>query len=506
MITRINSFAFNGIEAVPVEIQCQLAPGMVNFIIVGLPDKAVAESRERVRAAFNSMGLSFPAKRVVINLTPADLAKEGSHFDLPIALAVLSAMNILPKEEIEQYFALGEISLDGSINKVSGVLPAAVTASAYDKGIICPKENAREALWASSEIDILGANGLLEIINHFKGIQPIERLSASDKISDYDNINYPDFADVKGQENAKRAAEIAASGGHNMLMSGPPGSGKSMIAARMAGIMPEMSSKEILETSMIYSVSGNLNDGKLKATRPFRAPHHNISMPAMVGGGKNAKPGEISLSHNGILFLDELPEFPRQVLDSLRQPLENKNVTISRVNSHITYPAKFQLIAAMNPCKCGYLTNPAKACNKAPACATDYQNKISGPLMDRIDINIEVAEQDPIKAFSDAKTEQSSKIKERVVEVKKIQDERFKESNYNSNAEIIGEDLKKFVELEADASNLLEKASNKLSFSMRGYAKILRVSRTIADMESSNIVKKHHIAEAVSYRQLNGVK
>jgi magnesium chelatase family protein len=504
MVSRINSFAFSGIEAVNIEIECQIsAGGMANFIIVGLPDKAVAESRERIKSAFSAMSLAFPYKRVVINLTPADIYKEGSHFDLPISLAILAEMEILPKDEIAKFFALGEISLDGRINPVSGVLPAAVTASSFDKGIICPKENAREALWASSEIEILGASSLIDIINHFRGIQPISKMRVEDKIlENFESDFTPDFIDVKGQENAKRAAEITASGGHNLLMNGPPGSGKSMIASRIIGILPDLSPKEILETSIVFSVAGYLKDGKLINKRPYRNPHHNISMPAMVGGGKTAKPGEISLSHNGVLFLDELPEFPRQVLDSLRQPLENKTVSISRVNSHVTYPAKFQLVAAMNPCKCGYLGDASRACSIAPKCGTDYQMKISGPLLDRIDIHIEVPAQNPLKAYNESKSEASSVIKQRVLKTREIQSERYKNLNFELNSDLIGEDLEKFAILESEAKQLLEKAVDKFKFSMRGYAKVLRLSRTIADMEASDIIKKHHLAEAISYRQI----
>ncbi|HCR85825.1 MAG TPA: AAA family ATPase [Alphaproteobacteria bacterium] len=503
MVSKINSFAFSGIEAVTVNVECQIAPGLPNFIVVGLPDKAVAESRERVRAAFTSIGLAFPAKRVIINLAPADLYKEGSHFDLPIALAILGVMKIVPDEEIEKYFALGEISLDGRILPVSGVLPAAVTASAENKAIICPKENAREALWASSELDIIAPISLIDLINHLNNRVIIPRAKLEDITQEITPENYPDFADVKGQEQAKRAAEITAAGGHNLLMSGPPGSGKSMIASRLASILPDLTPKEILETSMIYSVAGYLKGNGLVSIRPFRSPHHNASMPALIGGGKNAKPGEISLSHNGVLFLDELPEFTRQVLDSLRQPLENRSVTISRVNSHVTYPAKFQLIAAMNPCKCGYISDPSRACNQVPRCAVAYQNKLSGPLLDRIDIHIEVPAQNPLKAFNETTTESSAVIKNRVLKAREIQRKRYMGKDFTTNSEIVGEDLDRFCVVTDDAKKMLEQGVEKLKLSMRGYAKTLRVARTIADLENSEIIEKKHIAESLSYRQIN---
>jgi magnesium chelatase family protein len=500
MVARVGTFAFNGIEAQEIDVQCQLSSGMVNFFVVGLADKAVSESRERIRAVFASLGLSFPAKKVIVNLSPADINKEGSHFDLPIILSVLTAMKLLPQEQIENYFTMGELSLDGRIVPVSGVLPAAIAASSLGKGFICPKDNAHEAAWADSELEILPANHVLDILNHFKGSVQISKPQFENHIEE---PNYPDFKDVKGQELAKRAAEVAAAGGHNMLMVGPPGSGKSMIASRIAGIMPPLTSKEILETSMVYSISGSLKEGKLVTSRPYRAPHHNASMPALIGGGTKAKPGEISLAHNGILFLDEFPEFPRQVLDSLRQPLETADVTISRVKSHVTYPANFQLIAAMNPCKCGYLDDASRACNKAPLCGNDYQMKLSGPLLDRIDIHIEVPAQSPLEAFAEKQSETSAQIKQRVLLASEIQKQRFANCNYNTNSEIEGEDLNKFCILNDDAKAIFEKGVVSLKLSMRGHARVLRVARTIADLDNSDIINKNQMAEALSYRQIN---
>ena len=500
MVARVGTFAFNGIEAIDIDVQCQIASGMSNFSIVGLADKAVAESRERIRSAFASLGLAFPHQRVVVNLSPADINKEGSHFDLPIILSLLTAMKILPQERIEEYYCMGEISLDGSIVPISGVLPAAIAAAATSKGFICPHDNAQEALWASSDLEVLSAKHILDILNHFKGTQILSRPALEETLQ---QTNYPDFKDVKGQEIAKRAAEIAASGGHNILMVGPPGSGKSMIASRIPGIMPDLTSKDILETSMLYSVSGSLREGKLITTRPYRTPHHNASMPAMVGGGTKAKPGEISLAHNGILFLDELPEFPRQVIDSLRQPLETKEISVSRVKSHVTYPANFQLIAAMNPCKCGYLDDASRACSKAPKCANEYQMKLSGPLLDRIDIHVEVPAQNPLEAYNKKDSESSASIKRRVVMANEIQKERYKNLDIKNNSEIEGEHLEKFCIMENEAKDILAKGTEKLNLSMRGHARVLRVARTIADLDNSETIQKKHVSESLSYRQIN---
>ncbi len=386
MVARVNTVAFQGIEAVPVEAQVTIASGLPAFTVVGLPDKAVGESRERVRAALSGMGLALPAKRITVNLAPADLLKEGSHFDLPIALGLLAAMGVLPAEEIEGYVALGELSLDGSLQAVAGVLPAALGAAAQGKGLICPAASGGEAAWASG-IEVLAAPALLAIVNHFKGSQilppPEPKLAALAG-------SRLDLKDIKGQETAKRALEVAASGGHNLLMIGPPGAGKSMLAQRLPGLLPPLDAGEALEVSMIHSVAGLLREGKLMRERPFRDPHHSASLPALVGGGLRGKPGEVSLAHLGVLFLDELPEFQRATLEALRQPMESGRVNVARVNAHVTYPARVQLVAAMNPCRCGHLDDPALTCGKAPRCAQDYQSRISGPLFDRIDLHIDV--------------------------------------------------------------------------------------------------------------------
>ncbi|MDB5374003.1 MAG: family ATPase, partial [Belnapia sp.] len=387
-ISRVATFAFSGIEAVPVEVQVQLAPGMPAFLVVGLPDKAVGESRERVRAALVGLGLSLPPKRVLVNLAPADIAKEGSHFDLPIALAVLAAMDILPREEIAGYAALGELSLDGSINPVAGVLPAALGASARDLGLICPASQGGEAAWAG-RVEVLAAPDLLALMNHFRGTQVLS--PPEPPLPEATLPRGPCLSEVKGQESAKRALEVAAAGGHNLLLCGPPGAGKSMLAARLPGLLPDLSPAEALEVSMVHSVAGLLRGGRLVIRPPFREPHHSASQPALIGGGGRARPGEISLAHHGVLFLDEWPEFPRAALEALRQPMETGRTTISRANAHITYPARFQLIAAMNPCRCGYLGDLPRECGRAPRCGEDYQMRLSGPLLDRMDLAIEVA-------------------------------------------------------------------------------------------------------------------
>lgn len=500
MVSRVSTFSLNGIDAIDIDVQCQLASGAVSFTIVGMADKTVAESRDRIRACFASMGLSMPPKKIIVNLSPADIYKEGSHYDLPIILSLLTAMKLIPEDALQDHYCMGEVALDGSLVAVNGILPSAIAANSANKGMICPRNNALEAKWAGDNIDVIGANTVLDLINHFNNKQAVTNIGSS--VSKQEKPVYPDFSDIKGQENAKRAAEITAAGGHNMLMSGPPGSGKSMIAARIPGIMPDLATEEILETSIIHSVAGNIKSGRLVTHRPFRSPHHNCSMPAMVGGGVKVKPGEISLSHNGVLFLDELPEFPRQVLDSLRQPLENHEVSVSRVNSHVTYPAKFQLIAAMNPCKCGYLSDPAKACSKAPRCAHDYQMKISGPLLDRFDIHIDVPAQNPLNAYEKGDSEKSDTIKKRVLDARTIQTERLKNTKFSNNSEIEGTCLTDFCNMDGKASELLRSGVEKLSLSMRGHSKVLKVARTIADLDQSDIIRKDHVAESLSYRMV----
>lgn len=502
MVIHISSFTFSGVDIIDVDVQVQITPGVPAFTIVGLADKTIGESRERVKAALSSMGLALPSKRILINLAPADLVKEGSHFDLPIACSVLASMGVLPSDQIVEYLIAGELSLDGTILPISGALPAAIGATQRGKGLICPEANGKEAAWSGSS-NIVAAHNLIALVNHFKGTQVIS--PPKPELSEREN-NYLNMADIQGQEPAKRVLEIAAAGEHNLIMSGPPGAGKSMLAQRLPGILPEMSANEILECSTIASISGLIEDGKLTSTRPFRAPHHSCSMPAMVGGGvgKRVKPGEISLAHNGVLFLDELPEFPSTVIESLRQPIETGKVLISRANSHITYPAKFQLIAAMNPCKCGYLGDNNRGCGRAPKCGLDYQNKISGPIMDRFDLSIEVPAFDFTAATRGEQSgESSDEIKSRIIAAREIQAERYEGCGITTNGRMDGQLLIDFATPIDGSINLLNEAAKKFKLSMRAYNRILRVARTIADLENSTHVKHIHVAEALSYRQIS---
>lgn len=503
MLARIGTAAFKGIEVLPVNVEVHISNGLPAFTIVGLPDKAVAESKERVRSALNSIGLSLPAKRITVNLAPADVLKEGSHFDLPIALGVLGAMEIIPSDRLCSYWAMGELGLDGRIAPVSGVLPAAVAANAAQAGFICPSAQGAEAVWAGGK-DILAPKTLSELVACLKNSTALEPPAPQN--AEDDLLSYPDLKDVKGQENAKRALEIAAAGGHNLLMSGPPGAGKSMLAARLPGLLPEMSANEILETSMIHSVAGLLKDGSLISHRPFRAPHHSASMPALTGGGQKAKPGEISLAHNGVLFLDELPEFQRTALEALRQPLETGEISVARANIHVSYPARFQLIAAMNPCRCGYLGSPGRECSRAPRCAEEYASRLSGPLLDRIDMHIDVPALAPWELAKTPDGESSVAVKERVLSARERQKERYARSEagekISKNADASGSLLEKTALATDDALAFLVKAAEKMQLSARAYHRILRVARTIADLEQNDRILTAHIAEALSFRQM----
>lgn len=508
MVAKVKTFAFLGIQAVPVDVQVKISSNYSkqNFLIVGLPDKAVGESKERVRSAITSTGLSWPERRITVNLAPADLQKEGSHFDLAIALGIMVEIGVLPQEMLDKYFVLGELGLDGSIAKVNGTIAAAIAANSQNCGIICPQKNGHEAAWAG-DIEIIAAPNIMSLINHIKGEQILEKPKNSLNVLQQNSSNkYKDLSEVKGQKIAKRALEIAAAGGHNLLMVGPPGTGKSMLASRLPGILPQLSVEEILELNIIYSINGEIVNGQLLTQRPYRDPHHSCSVPAMVGGGVRARPGEISLAHHGILFLDELPEFPRQVLESLRQPLETGNVTISRVNSHITYPADFQLIAAMNPCRCGYLGDARRECKKAPNCGEYYQNKISGPLLDRIDIIVNVNQIDIFSDKMNEQSESSKEVKKRVEIARELQRARYivfdeMENCVKINAKINGKILEKFCQLDDEGNKILQKFVEKSPSSMRGINRILRVSRTIADLEESEKIQQQHLLEAISYRK-----
>lgn len=501
MVARVRTVAFHGVEVLDVETQVTIAAGLPAFNVVGLPDKAVAESRERVRAALTALGLALPPRRITVNLAPADVLKEGSHFDLPIALGLLAEMEVLPADELLGYTALGEVALDGSLTGVPGVLLAALAAAARDSGLICPADSGGEAAWAG-EVEIVAAPNLLAIVNHFKGVQllpPPEAKLAPPPAAGLD------LKDVKGQESAKRALEIAAAGGHNLLMIGPPGSGKSMLAARLPGILPPLEPAEALELGMVQSVAGGLRGGGLLRQRPFRDPHHSASLPALVGGGLRARPGEISLAHHGVLFLDELPEFSRGALEALRQPLETGRVSVARANSHVTYPARVQLVAAMNPCRCGYLGEPGRACGRAPRCALDYQARLSGPLLDRIDLTIDVPAVSPADLALPPPAETSAEVARRIAAARARQSARYAglppERRIRTNAEVDGELLDEVAAPEPAGRALLQRAAERLRLSARGYHRVLRVALTLADLDAAAGVARRHIAEALSYRQ-----
>ncbi len=497
MVALVSTVAYLGLEARGVEVQCQIAPGMPGFHLVGLPDKAVNESRQRVQAALSSMGLSLPPKRIIINLSPADLPKEGSHYDLPVALALLAAMGVTDAEQISEYVAVGELALDGRIIASPGVLLAAIHASSEEKGLICPAGQGSEARWASG-IPILAAPDLISLLNHLKGTQvlPIPQPGKAEPPR-----RGPDLAMVKGQETAKRALEIAAAGGHNLLMIGPPGAGKSLLASCLPGILPELTPAEALETSMVASVAGLLIDGQISRARPFRSPHHSASIAALTGGGLKVRPGEVSLAHLGVLFLDELPEFQRAVLDSLRQPLETGEVTVARANAHVTFPARVQLIAAMNPCRCGWLGDPALGCSRAPRCAADYQSKVSGPLLDRIDLHVDV---EPVSAADltlPPPAEGSEQVAARVAQARAVQTARLEGTPMRTNAQLDGEMLEAHATPDEPGRKLLAQAAEAMRLSARGYTRMLRVARTIADLAGMEAVGRIHVAEALSYRR-----
>jgi magnesium chelatase family protein len=499
MYGRISTLAFVGIEARPVEVEARISKGGKHrFTIVGLPDKAVAESQERVRNALHAVGLGLPWDRIAVNLAPADLPKEGSHFDLAIALALMAAMGAVAPDAIEGFAAVGELGLDGAIRDVPGALPAAIGANTVGKGLICPKGNGPEAAWAGEHVPVIAGEHLLSLINHFKGTQVIRRPEPHVSKSRSEAI---DLRDIKGQETAKRVLEVAAAGGHNLLMIGPPGSGKSMLASRLASILPPLDASEMLEVSMVHSLAGELMGGVLRTERPFRAPHHSASMASLVGGGSRPKPGEVSLAHLGVLFLDELPEFTPQVLDSLRQPLESGETVIARANHRVSYPSRIQLVAAMNPCRCGGGTG--QACKRGPRCANEYQSRVSGPFLDRIDLTIEVPAVTAADLCLPAAAEGSAEVRARVLAARALQSERFAahpEATARTNADLSGQLLDETASPDADGLALLRQAADTLSLSARGFHRTLRVARTLADLEASPNVARHHIAEALSYR------
>ena len=505
MVARVATVAFQGVETIAVDVQVQVASGAPSFAVVGLPDSAVKESKERVRAALAAIGLALPGKRITVNLAPADLAKEGAHFDLPIAVGLLVAIGALPPDQIERHVVLGELTLDARILPVPGVLLAAMAAHARGLGLVCPEASGGEAAWAADarEFDIVAAPTLLSLLNHLRGSQllaaPQPRLADS-------SAGGPDLRDVKGQETAKRALEVAAAGGHNLLMIGPPGAGKSMLARCLPGLLPPLSAAEALEISTVHSLAGMLADGRISRTRPFRDPHHSASHVALIGGGTRAKPGEVSLAHLGVLFLDELPEFPRAALEALRQPLETGRAVVARAQAHVTYPARVQLVAAMNPCRCGHLDDAAQACSRAPKCAADYQARISGPLFDRIDLHVDVP---PVQA-SDLSlpppAEGTQAVAARVAAARDRQTQRFeslpKEGRPRSNAELDGQALEALAAPEPAGRKLLDEAATRMRLSARGYHRVMRVARTLADLDAMEIPLRAHVAEALGYRRV----
>ncbi len=497
MVALTYTVAFEGIQARLVEVQCALTPGLPGFSIVGLPDKAVSEARERVRAALAALSIALPSQKITINLSPADLPKIGSHFDLPIALALLAAIDILPHEEMANTISLGELSLDGSLLPVLGALPSAMTAAEAGHTLICPRDCGAEAAWVAAA-KVLAPKSLSALIQHFTGQSPLPP-AAPKTAAPAETAK--DLRDVRGQARGKRALEIAAAGRHHLLMVGSPGSGKSMLAARLPTILPPLSPAEALETSMVHSLAGALENGGISRTRPFRAPHHTASMAAIVGGGRSAGPGEVSLAHNGVLFLDELPEFNRQVLETLRQPIETGDVVVARANAHVTYPCKFLLVAAANPCKCGHLADANMACPKAPGCGDAYLGRLSGPLLDRFDLRVDVPRVEMRDLDRPPDGEPSAQVAARVAKAHAMQAERYQGSaTVRGNADIDGDLLVRVATPDQAGRALLMKAAERFGLSARGYHRILRVARTIADLDGSDPVTREHVAEAASYR------
>ena len=506
MLVKVYAAALQGIDATIVTIEVNSSRG-IKFFLVGLPDSAVKESHERIISALQVNGFRFPSRQIVVNMAPADIRKEGSAYDLPLAIGILASAGEVSDEKLSKFLIMGELSLDGSLQPIKGALPIAISARAQGyEGFILPKQNAREAAVVNN-LNVYGVENIKEVIEFFNGERELKPTIVNTREEFYQNqIDFPyDFADVKGQENVKRALEIAAAGGHNIIMIGAPGSGKSMMAKRLPSILPPLSLSESLETTKIHSVAGKLSkNDSLIATRPFRSPHHTISQVAMVGGGSNPQPGEISLAHNGLLFLDELPEFNRSVLEVLRQPLEDRHISISRAKYSLDYPASFMLVASMNPCPCGYYNHPTKACVCNPGQVHRYLNRISGPLLDRFDLQIEIVPVPFEKMAEQKQAESSATIRERVIKARKKQEERFaNHPGIYCNAQMESKLLHQYANPDEKGLNLLRTAMTRLNLSARAYDRILKVARTIADLEGSESIQSNHLAEAISYRNLD---